>query len=569
MTMRPEDIKNRTFANALRGYDKDEVRSFLFKVAESSRELHEKLTATEEQVASAAAPAVVDGKDKSGPDRDGPSPVEGLDMADSSIDDSGSHDLVAAEAVEDDGSDSPVETLAAAEQSIVDRYEVLGDRIAGLLRSADESATDIRLSAERESAEIRAAAEADADRVRSDAEDHAAELLSEARAIRQEADNHRDEVMAGLAKTRLDEESALSDARATAEAEVETYRVDSIDEIQALRSTAAQDADSLRETAVAEGAAAIAEEATEASRLREEAESDRVVARSELEDVRAEVSALLEQARTQSEFIKQEADEIIRTKVRSSYEQAQARIDVLRNTETASRERIVRAQTELAGALTRLESEPAPALDASSAPGVIEEAERRHDELSPGSEVDDAETLEVLEVVMIDADAIETDVIDAELADDDDSIGREAFEADIAEATQQLDDEAEEDSLSDFFVDGSAAEPVTTSSILAGSFAPNVDVDTEPGDSEESPLPDRPHADFDVTEHVVVESSESGEERSSESSAPDASYGAASHVDASGSEVDAPEDGRTEEDALARLVREAMQEAVDSARKQD
>ncbi len=57
MTMRPEDIKNRTFANALRGYDKGEVRSFLSRVSESARELHEQLRATEAQVAAAAEAA--------------------------------------------------------------------------------------------------------------------------------------------------------------------------------------------------------------------------------------------------------------------------------------------------------------------------------------------------------------------------------------------------------------------------------------------------------------------------------------------------------------------------------
>ena len=544
MTMRPDDIKNRTFASSLRGYDKAEVRSFLFKVADSSRELHEKLTAAEEQLASATSSAIVDGST-----------------------DALGHDA-------DISAETPATSLAAAEQSIVDRYGALGDRIADLLRSADESATDVRVSAERDAAELRAEAQADAQQMRTDAEDRAAELLSEARAIRQEADNHRDEKMAELASTRLEQESAISEARAAAETEVETYRVDSINEIQALRSAAAQDADVIREAAVADGTAAIAEEAATAARLLEEAENDRLAARAELEEVRSEVSNLLEQARTQSEFIKQEADEIIRAKVRSNYEQAQARIDVLRNTEIASRERIVRAQTELVGALNRLDAEPAPALDPATAPAVIEEAERRHDELYAASDDlhDDAE--------VIDAEVIDAEVIDAETVDSSeerlgnhDSIGREAFEADIAEAAQQIDDGAEEDSSDALFAPVSADEPQPTGSILAGSFGPPADIDGGDAGPVEERIGDRSGDDHEITEHVVIENDElplHGEAPSADAAIDGEGVGAASLAEAIPSEADSSEaGGLDEEDALARLVREAMQEAVDSARKHD
>lgn len=576
MTMRPEDIKNRTFANSLRGYDKDQVRSFLFKVAESSRELHEKLTATEEQLASASSAAIVDENvaDVS-TDRAASSPSEPSEAVDGSTPDPV---LEAASAT----AEPPAESLAAAEQSIADRYGALGDRIAELLRSADQSATDLRSSAEQESAELRAVAETDALEVRAAAQDRAAELLSEARAIREEADDYRDEVMAGLANARLEQEATLSEHRAAADAEVETYRVDSINEIQALRSTAVQDADTMREAAVADGAAAIAEEAEASSRLREEAENDRHAARAELEEVRSEVSSLLEQARTQSEFIKQEADEIIRTKVRSSYEQAQARIDVLRNTEIASRERIVRAQTELVGALNRLDSEPAPALDPATAPAVIEEAGRRHEESYEGPALDRAGSTDVdgLESGFVDAE-----VVDAETVEDGgDSMGREAFEADIAEAAQEIDDVqnddvqnddvAAEDSLAAFFSPDPTEEPQTTSSILAGSFAPPVDTDAEFTDSQEDLPGGFSDGDFEVTEHVVTESADStevpfgGETPSPDASSDDDRFGAASLAEALPSEGDASEPGgHEEEDALARLVREAMQEAVDSARK--
>ncbi len=82
---------------------------------------------------------------------------------------------------------------------------------------------------------------------------------------------------------------------------------------------------------------------------------------------------------------------------------------------------------------------------------------------------------------------------------------------------------------------------------------------------------------FDVTEHVVVESAADvelpvrGEAPTEVDTFPGTeSFGAASLSDALPNEIDAPElGGATQEDALARLVREAMQEAVDSARKND
>lgn len=537
--MRPEDIKNRTFANALRGYDRDEVRSFLGRVAESTQELHDQLSATEARLAETATEAA-------------PSSVV--------------HDALEA-STSMSGTDTD---LDAVERAIVDRYGALGDRIAELLRHADESAAAMVAAAENDSEAIRATAAAEAEQVRFDAEQQAAELLSEARTIRNEIDAYRDEVMAELESARSEQESALAEAKAAAEADIETFRVDSISEIETLRSearteveelrgsataevdelrtTAQLEVEQLREAAIAEGQAAIAEHEAEAARLRDEADNDRRTARAELDDVRSEVSSLLEQARTQSEFIKQEADEIIRTKVRANFEQAQARLDVLRNTEIASRERIVRAQTELSSALTRLDAEPAPELDPNSAPAVIEEAERRQGEL--GGQPDQPFGTDVVEV---------------------DEVDRSTFEADVAEANQQIDAE------------GARSSPL----------APFLDEHPEPGDVDAGDTPDEPGfavAAYDapddhdvieatghpVTEHVVEATDDDSTETDSavdraDDPASDPETGplgdaSAAHSSPPGTSAVG---GPAEEDALARLVREAMQEAVDSARKND
>ncbi len=614
MTMRPEDIKNRTFANALRGYDKSEVRSFLFRVSESARELHEQLTATEAQVTAAAETAREEAAadaETVGAEAVDAETVEAL-TADALVAETheGTVDEDTTDATHNSGlvsevhvADSPATPdfkihdatdLAATERSIADRYGALGDRIADLLRNADESAAAILAAAENDSAAMRSAAETEAAELRTEAEAHAAQLLAEARAIRNEADDHQAEVMAEVDAARNDQDAILAEARATAEAELETFRATAITEVDELRSSAQQEADTLREETVAEAQATLAEREAETTRLLEEAENDRLAARAELEEVRSEVSGLLEQARTQSEFIKQEADEIIRTKVRANFEQAQSRIDVLRNTEVASRERIVRAQSELTSALTRLDSEPAPELDPSSGPAVIEEAERRQGALgrpmddagSPADEyVPDDSTDPLVDVVEV-YEAENRGGTDAGIlvGDDTDLDNQATFEADVAEASQQIDAEAdEESSVAAFFGpdtgdgDGVAAEPFGS----RFDFGSKQDADqsnTEAVDEEPS-IPPFGSTGFGAggfgprgaTEHVVDDAMAHADTDEGDVAAPVAdseSFEPASLSEAIPDEA-AGVGGVAEEDALARLVREAMQEAVDSARKHD
>ena len=106
-----------------------------------------------------------------------------------------------------------------------------------------------------------------------------------------------------------------------------------------------------------------------------EAAHDRALAG--IADAREQVKELLEQARAQSEFIRQEAEEVIRSKVRANIDQAERRIARLRITEQASRERIIAAQSELQSAISRLDAEPVQELGEGTDDLVIAEAEQR------------------------------------------------------------------------------------------------------------------------------------------------------------------------------------------------
>ena len=108
-----------------------------------------------------------------------------------------------------------------------------------------------------------------------------------------------------------------------------------------------------------------------------EAEAERDRALAGIADAREQVKELLEQARAQSEFIRQEAEEVIRSKVRANIDQAERRIARLRITEQASRERIMAAQSELQSAITRLDAEPLQELGDGTDDLVIAEAEQR------------------------------------------------------------------------------------------------------------------------------------------------------------------------------------------------
>ncbi len=386
MALSPEQIEQADFGSSLRGFDKQEVRSYLARIARSMRQAEAELAAKSEVVASPIPPKP-----------------------------------------------------AASEMTDEDRFGALGERVANLLRNAHDSAAQIKANADGEVAEMVVSAE-----------------MEVADALR----------------------------------EVERAKAEAAE----IRAQAEQDAIEIRKQAEIAGTAKLdtRREEIEANELVIQQDQEQALA--ELSRAREQVGDLLEQARAQSEFIRLEADDIIREKIRANLDAAEGRLNVLRNTEEISRERIRLAQTELESALGRLEAEPAPALPHGSEDLVLEEAEHRAIEAGYVVGVQDSA-----------ANAPVSSEAQNDVQVDDDIIDAELVEADIIEADV-------------------------------------VDVDTIEVDSTESSVSNDVHV-VDEVDTLVAEG---------------APYDSA------------PEEGTVaaveDEDALTRLVREAMQSAVETAR---
>lgn len=133
--MRPEDILERDFMVGLRGYDKDEVRSFLAEIASDQAGLLAELDALR----------------------------------------SGSTSIPAPEA-------APVAAAPAA-----DEFENLGASVAAILRAAKESSSEITDAAETQAAATLQAAESQATEIREAAERYAESVRRQADEVRESA----------------------------------------------------------------------------------------------------------------------------------------------------------------------------------------------------------------------------------------------------------------------------------------------------------------------------------------------------------------------------------------------
>ncbi len=286
MALSPDQFEVQQFTVAFRGWRKEEVTAFLKRAATEMRELQSKLDTARADVEEAKR----------------------------------SKEAAIAAAAQ-----LPVPPALApteAEHEDADRFNQLGDRIAGLLRTAEESAEKIKVEAE-----------VDADEMKNTAQTEAEELKAEAQKVLEEAKAEADRIRAEAEENAAAKKTELDQARLDLDAE-------------------------LAET-------------------REAAGTDRAEARSALAAAQAEVSDLLAEARSQSEFIRQEADEIVRVKVRTDMDTAERRMRILQLTEQSSRDRLVAAQAELNSALEKLEAEPAPELASIEADEVLTEARGR------------------------------------------------------------------------------------------------------------------------------------------------------------------------------------------------
>ncbi len=498
MVLKPEDIEQSDFTTSRRGYDKDEVRAFLQKVAGDVRGLQEQ------------------GVQEFSPNSE-----------------------AAAYLPQSDSSDLGGE----------DRFGALGDRIATLLREAHDASEQTRETANNEATDIRTTAateleeaRAEAERIRQEAADYRVQVDEEAIQIRNQAEID--------GNARLDERRALIE-----EQEVEI---------------AAE-----RETAMAE-----------------------------LSDARSQVASLLQEARAQSEFIKREAEEIIRAKVRANMDKAQRRIDILRTTEESSKDRILTAQRELESALTRLEAEPLPEFPADTEDAVVLEAEGRvaEAELAAAAEADVVEADVVVEAEAVAADVVEADIIQAEAVEapvDQTDSGETAIE------TVEDEDATEEQPFTSAFDSGASqtAQVDQADQTQDWGYEPVADREepappTSPWDlgtaskapsggmfdlGEASSAPASEESDASTSGEVETETFETSTASTGDTSVfesptapqqptsePVASADYEQDTELVGASVSAgdpsPEEATDNEDALARLVREAMQRAVDSAR---
>ncbi len=368
MVMRPEDIEQREFGSALRGFDKAEVRAFLRRVAAEVRYLEGEVAAgpspTSPPVAAPAPESPL--SERLGVEPTSPAPdatagaVPAPPVAPATI------------AVPPAPPAPTLGAIAADTDLSPDRFAALGDRIANLLRNAQDTAEQVRAQADADAAASRDAADAYAVDTRSAADAYALD-------VRNQADAALAQAQAEAAQIRDHAAADAAETRAMSTSELDTARQQAAD----VRSSAEIEAQELRTRTIADAEASMAGRAAVIAEQEALVAAERERAMAELADARGQVATLLQEARAQSEFIRQESEEIIRTKVRANMEQAQRRIDILRTTETASKDRIAAARRELEGALAKLEAEPVPGLAEGTEHEVLAEAQARVTEIAP------------------------------------------------------------------------------------------------------------------------------------------------------------------------------------------
>lgn len=472
MGIDPKAIEQTEFATSFRGYDKPEVRRYLRRLARELEALQGKFDSS-----------------------NGSSPVSEPGVAEDATLWPGASEAArnpdsTQNAVNSNGTSAPI-------GNDDERFQALGDRIASLLQSAHVSAAEVREGAEAEAEAKLVEAELDRASIKSVAESNAEGIVAAAHA-------------------------EAAEIKAAAEAEAERLKFGA-DELHAAAQLAERDAEETKANAVAEGQNELKARHEELDALSLEAVKDRDQAMSELGDARGQVAELLGQARSQSEFIRHEAEEVIRSRVRRNMDQAEDRLNQLRNSEVASRERIIAAHRELAGAMARLDAEEAPSLPVDPEGFAINGAQERADRSNFGE---------------IEASYDDLDVA----ADVADSEARRSLAPDVAELPTQ-------EALGDSNL-APEQELLVTSEESAPSASDAQAGEAEPADSA-----------IEVIDVEVLEPR--AETRGAGDPNLSSVLGDDDPLD------DAAAEAAADEDALGRLVREAMEKAVDSARTSD
>jgi cell division septum initiation protein DivIVA len=158
----PQEIETRPFLTERQGYDRHEVQSFLKAVANEFRTLVERIEGLQEELATAKA---------------------GADAAEERA--------RAAEEARPEAAAAP----AAAPAPAGDPFVALGDEVAGVLRTAHDTATSITSAAEEAAAAAKAKAAEEADRLRLEADAARRNAGEEAGRIIAEARREADELL--------------------------------------------------------------------------------------------------------------------------------------------------------------------------------------------------------------------------------------------------------------------------------------------------------------------------------------------------------------------------------------
>ena len=179
LPLRPiaEQIRRRDFGTVRRGYDRDEVRAYLNKLARQVGDLERELGRLRREAASATS-----GELTTGPERSQASPTE-------------------------------------------DPYEALSKRFAALIEMADQEAEKILSDARSEASRTLSQAASDAHRIRVDAQSHAEETRHEAAELRERATTESDRVLSGLAERRRSLVNQMEEMRAKLLAVAEDFAV--------------------------------------------------------------------------------------------------------------------------------------------------------------------------------------------------------------------------------------------------------------------------------------------------------------------------------------------------------
>lgn|GEM_PF-6770852 len=477
----PEEIEGREFSKVFKGYDKDEVRNYLKHLGDVMGSLRDdvhsvnsELLSTQEQMQELSSKQSEQGQFEAlsehvdemlrgarGVSEDIRAKAQA--KADEIIRDAkleASNSMAESEALMSERVTAAEQALEKAEaeaqhiienatkasSEVISKTNIDADKklsdvqaeVDGILEAANLEANSVRETADNELANIKAEAEAEANKIIEDIKAQLEEAESEAARV--------------VADSKAEAETIISEGKSSAEAyrqEVEESFSAKRTEADSYSSSKRSEADEYHASKLIEADEYVAERQGEVFKDAETAAIERDKALAEIEDARNQVSEMLEQARAQNEFLRQEAEDVIRTKVRTYIDQTERRVSRLKITEQSSRERLLAAQKELNEVLNQVGLGAAEDLGEGTSEAVIAEAQRRM--IESGSALDartqpsapsQSESSSVDE-----PEVVETEIIDLNIKGDDSSAVN-FVDLQVSAESVDLSDQQTDDALS-------------------------------------------------------------------------------------------------------------------------